>query len=259
MKTIRKIPLLLFFVLFFCDCKTTKISTTFYDLNLANETKIIFLIDISSSMGDYDGKVLEKQHLKNVVVGTAEILIDEAVDFPVSDVVELFRKPQKPALNKLDKVKNRLIPVIEGLEENATFTIIYFGTKTRKWRNSMVPANRRNKKNAISFIKDIKPRGETNISMALEDAFKLAGKGAVNPNVPINVKTIVLLTDGSPTIGKIRKPDDIINKTAEWNSLRRININTIGLGSHSNTEFLRKLAEENGGTFVEHLDNQSGN
>lgn len=210
-------------------------------------------------MRDYDEKAYKERHLKSAAIGTAKIIIDEAADFPVSGVIDLFRKsPQLPS-NKLDKVKKRLIPVIEGLEEGATFTMIFFGTKTRKWRNIMVPANKRNKKNAISFIKDIKPRGETNISMALEEAFKLAGEGTSNPGEPLNVKTIVLLTDGSPTIGKIRKPGDIIDKTAEWNSLRRVNINTIGLGSHSNSDFLRKLAEENGGTFVEHLDDQPEN
>jgi uncharacterized protein YegL len=94
----------------------------------------------------------------------------------------------------------------------------------------------------------MKSKGGTNISDALEAAFNIIGTGT---NSSSQVETIFLLTDGAPTRGKITKRDSIIAKTAEWNSLRQVRINAIGLGDDCNVKFLKELANENNGIFVQ--------
>lgn len=67
----------------------------------------------------------------------------------------------------------------------------------------------------------------------------------------MGVETIFLFSDGAPTSGKIRNTDKIVSKTSEWKSAKRVKIHTIGLGEDCDKDFMKKLAAENGGQFID--------
>jgi Mg-chelatase subunit ChlD len=143
------------------------------------------------------------------------------------------------------------MPSIRGLSEDTYFTIIVFENKIEKWKKDLVPATGANKNLAIAYLERLKSGGGTNISDALEESFVLAGPGATSNDANLGVETIFLLSDGSPTAGKTTNTDAIVRKTAEWNSAKRIKIHTIGLGEDCDKDFMKKLADENGGTFID--------
>jgi len=56
------------------------------------------------------------------------------------------------------------------------------------------------------------------------------------------------LSDGDPTAGRIIDQDDILREIRRMNRLRQIVIHTISFGA---SPFLKRLAEQNGGQYVE--------
>lgn len=138
---------------------------------------------------------------------------------------------------KLEVVREELINAIKAMDKRYKFNIIFYSTGVAKWRPSLVKATEENKKEAIEFIKGRPPAGMTNIYAAL----KLAMEDS-------EVKLIILLTDGQPTVGVTDK-EKILADVRKWNKYRRIQINTIGLqGQDVDPGFLRRLAEQNKGT-----------
>ena len=62
--------------------------------------------------------------------------------------------------------------------------------------------------------------------------------------------TIYFMTDGTPTVGKLKKPEEILAAVREWNRTAHITIHAIGVGAECDAAFLKALADENGGVFV---------
>lgn len=244
------IPILLLF--FFSYCTSEKLNS-FYGIDTNVGNKIVYLIDVSASMGGKKEKIKEFDSFvkEEIAIGVKKETHKAVKDLPGGEIVavasgvlvdELLKEKKK-----LPKAKKQLISSIKGLNENASFTIIFFGSKIKKWQDNLVPASEFNKNRAISYIKQMKSKGGTNMSDAIEEAFNIIG---METNTSSQVETIFLLTDGAPTRGKTTKRDSIIAKTAEWNQLRQVRINTIGLGDDCKVEFLNELANENNGIFV---------
>ena len=64
--------------------------------------------------------------------------------------------------------------------------------------------------------------------------------------------TVFFLTDGKPTVGDIIDSAVLLSWFAEHNRFARMHINVITFGSQeTNDRFLRRLAVENGGKFVQ--------
>jgi len=244
------IPILSLFIFSYCAPKKLN---SYYGIDANVSNKIVYLVDVSASMGGKKEKIIEynsfvkgeiaagvkreaHKAVKNLpggeIVGTASVVL-----------VDQLMKEKK----KLTKAKKQLVSSIKGLNENVSFTVIFFGTKIKKWQDNLVRASEFNKSRAISYVKQMKSKGGTNMSDALEAAFNIIRMGT---NTSSQVETIFLLSDGAPTRGKITKRDSIIAKTAEWNRLRQVRINTIGLGNDCKVEFLNELANENNGIFI---------
>lgn len=153
---------------------------------------------------------------------------------------------------RLDYVKESLAAAIEQqLDDDDTFNIIAFSTEVRPWKRKLTKASAAGKRDALRWVRALRPDGETNISDALELAFQ-------HPDVD----TIYFLTDGMPTHGKTTLTDEILGQVRGWNAGRSVRVNTIaflaGDGAAFNvveakdmsSSFLRALADQNGGTFT---------
>jgi len=138
--------------------------------------------------------------------------------------------------SRLDQSKKELLKVLGQLGKDAHVNLIFFDDRLEPWRKMLVPI-RPNLKEAQALVAKVAPRGSTNIFDALDAAF--AHKDA---------DTIYLLSDGDPTNGRIIDPDDILHEIRRMNRLRQIVIHTISFGS---SRFMKALAEQNGGRYVE--------
>lgn len=137
---------------------------------------------------------------------------------------------------RLEQSKKELLKVLGQLGKDAQVNLIFFDDRLEPWRKMLVPI-KPNLKEAQALVAKVAPRGSTNIFDALDAAF--AHKDA---------DTVYLLSDGDPTNGRIIDPDDILREIRKMNRLRQLVIHTISFGS---SKFMKSLAEQNGGQYVE--------
>lgn len=137
---------------------------------------------------------------------------------------------------RIDQAKKELSRVLSQLGPNAQVNMVFFDDRIEPWHKGLVPI-KASLKEAQAIVGRLAPRGQTNIFDALDFAFSHK-----------DADTIYLLSDGDPTNGRVIDPDDILREIRKMNRLRQIVIHTISFGP---SRFMRSLAEQNGGIYVE--------
>ncbi|MCX7703453.1 MAG: HEAT repeat domain-containing protein [Planctomycetota bacterium] len=141
---------------------------------------------------------------------------------------------------KLDIAKGELARCLDKLTQKVKFNIITFHTEFSLLQPKLIKASDEAKKASLNFVSKLSPQMDTNIYDALEAALS-------DPEVD----TVYLLSDGLPNTGKIHTPEGILRKIREVNATRRVVINTIAFGKDAGIDFLKKLAAENRGKFID--------
>jgi Mg-chelatase subunit ChlD len=184
---------------------------------------------------------------------------------------ERFKDGNYPSFKRIDIVKTELKRTVQDLESYVKFNIVSFATDIKRWKKTLVTANVLNKSSASTWIRRLESiggsskedlasvgltgsanleAGRTNTYGALMDALGAAGRGRKDKNYEVSVDTIFFLSDGRPSHGKYVDTDDILREVREANELRKVVIHTIALGEFEK-DFMRNLAEQNGGIFVD--------
>ena len=210
---------------------------------------------------------------------TQAVFYGVSVNNPIF-VVDLSLSMTMP-IARFETLKKELRQAINGLAKlNGTFDIIIFSDKAKIWKGKMVSA-KEHKNEAFKWIDQMRPGGYTNIYDALEMAIRGSNAGSkftavVSDKGSVGPEEICLQTDGSPTAGKYVKAKDILNAIRVLNKTKKITIHTIGIdvarrftgggmgpgggppGSGGGgergmpvPEFLKKLAEQNGGVYTQ--------
>lgn len=135
---------------------------------------------------------------------------------------------------RIEEAKRQLSRVVTDLPKEAVFNLIYFESRVHSLAKKSKKATKKSKAAALKSVAQLKATGGTNIHDALKLAFEDQG-----------IDTIYLLSDGSPSAGKITDPNALATEVARWNQTRRIRIHTISIGSKS--RFMERLAKESGG------------
>lgn len=220
-------------------------TTTFGGITTTS-TRVLFIIDISGSM---DELVVERERF--------------------SAGYQDFRK--------LTIVKTELSRTLDSLDEHTIFNIVAFASDLKPWKKYLVPANIVNRSSAQAWLKRLQPlggneaqdlaaaglsgsanlaAGKTNTYKALMNAFGIdpaarsapvTGDRAVLKN---KLDTVFFLSDGRPSTGKLVDTREILESVTETNEMYKIVFHTIAIGDFQK-DFLRSLASDNGGVFVD--------
>jgi HEAT repeat protein len=193
--------------------------------------KMVFIIDVSSSMAD-------------------KIVIP--ADAPPSAAEEY------PDRVKMEIAKRELIDILSTLDKNVWFNVITFAGRVKMWQDNLVPGSMRTA--AIKFVADLKPipqatrksggdEQKTNTYAALAAAFDQSDAAVPNWKSRTQVDTIFLVTDGCPTAGEIVEVPKLIDTVCEWNRTRGIVIHVICFDKQDGQR-LAPLALRNGGKYV---------
>lgn len=195
-------------------------STSFYGLK-TDSKHIIFVIDISGSMGEQGG-VDEQGQMR--------------VDVAKRELVNAIRS----------------LAAEDGDERGqATFNVVSYNAEVQVFKaGKMIPATKRNKEKAFAWIEKLQAIGATNIFDALVQAFEIIGTRRLSKQYEEGADTVFLMTDGKPTAGKVMDPQLIRQEIGKINRDRKITIHTIGVGKDHDADFLRKLAAENNGEYL---------
>ncbi len=193
--------------------------------------KMIFIIDVSSSMDD-----------KIVIPAEAP----ESV------------KAEYPSRVKMEIARKALVDLLATLDSNVYFNIVTFAGRVNLWQESLAPASAKNA--AIKFVSKLEPvrasgkgmgsdEQKTNTFGALKAAFGLADAEVANWKARTKVDTIFLVTDGEPTAGEIIEVPKLIRAITDLNKTRGVVVHVICFDRMAG-ERLRPLAELNGGKYV---------
>jgi hypothetical protein len=149
---------------------------------------------------------------------------------------------------RLDKAKQELVHALNGLSEDAQFTIVVYSTDVRTWKKSLEPASPKNKASARKFVEELKPEGATNIFDALVASMEIAAPPAKGREP--GADTIFFMTDGQPTHGKVIDAHQILDEVTRRNRALGVTLHTVGVSKEQNSAFLLNLAKRNGGRYV---------
>ncbi|PIE25516.1 MAG: hypothetical protein CSA62_01075 [Planctomycetota bacterium] len=160
-------------------------------------------------------------------------------------------KGESANMTRLEACKAELVDTIKRLVNGKKFNVISYSDLPHQWKPKLVVANEASKKEAIAWVRALKPNSSTNIHDAMQMAFGLAGRGGRDKYYETEVDTIYLLSDGSPTTpdGKPDNIDKILKAVRTWNAMNRVTVHAIAIGQHLNVQFMQRLAAENGGEF----------
>ncbi|MDP7062249.1 MAG: VWA domain-containing protein [Planctomycetota bacterium] len=137
---------------------------------------------------------------------------------------------------RIDIAKGELRKAIEAFPKSSTFDIVNFGKSAWSWKEELVSATSKTKKQALAHVDDLQLSWGTEVYIALREAF-------CDPRAD----TILLLTDGDPQLSLLQDRDAMRRLVVQWNRTRHTTIDCITIGT--NRAWLRKLAEATGGRY----------
>ena len=125
--------------------------------------------------------------------------------------------------------------------EAAEFNVVVFNGQVGTWQSQLVPATPENQQAAAVFV------------AAQELAFATISYDALEAALGFDTEAIYFLTDGAPYGGKISQPAQIVAALSQMNRLRRVSINSIGIGvgrpGNAFDTFLRTLSRKTTGSI----------
>jgi len=168
----------------------------------------------------------------------------------VLDVSGSMTEEATGAVTKISRAKEELLQAVSSLGKQSKFNVVFYSDPVRRWQKKMVKGGASSSKKLKKTLDKLAANGATNTYGALMDALALAGVGGYDPKYKAHVDTIYFLSDGHPTVGAVLDPSRILEEVKSLNRLRRITIHSVGVGKNHNVDFMRKLAEENGGMYA---------
>lgn len=148
--------------------------------------------------------------------------------------------------------EKNLNQTLNRLNKDVEFNLILFGDQVHLWKPKLTLKNDRYVRQALSVLSQAPLKPGTNTYGALEAALQQQG-----------VDTIFFLSDGYPTFGPYRKPEEVLQEITKQNQQKKIRINTVGIfrggppAGYEDSEpdkeelktFMRQLAQANFGTY----------
>jgi HEAT repeat protein len=200
---------------------------TFFGITTESQ-RVLFVLDLSGSM---DFSMVPKNNP------------DDSRDKP-------FDMPEPGEPSRLDVAKRDLVKAIGGLKDGAAFHLVLFASDVWTWSDDLATMNAEVRAEVFDYVENVDAVGGTNVYGALERAFDLAGaNGGGQWSEPV-VDTIYFLTDGRASVGVTTDPEEILAYVRQRNGSAGITLHTIGLSDAHDAVLLRRMAEENGGTYV---------
>jgi hypothetical protein len=147
-----------------------------------------------------------------------------------------------------EKAEQELIDAVKGLPSTHTFSVVLFNERVWRFRDRPMPARPQEKLDLSLYLREQETKSYTNIYDALELTLGQAGLGPQKVEPPPGLDELVLLSDGFPNRGRIRKTEDLLRAIREMNQ-GKVLIHTVSLGDDPHP-LLPTLAEQNGGRYV---------
>ncbi|MCI0435502.1 MAG: VIT and VWA domain-containing protein [Gemmatimonadetes bacterium] len=144
---------------------------------------------------------------------------------------------------KIDQARRALTQLLGTLDSNDRFRLISFSSTVRTYRADWTRATSQEIERAQEWVDALAAEGGTNISGALDEAFRLSSP---EPRLPV----VLFMTDGLPSVGE-RNPEHIARMAEQARGRSRVF--AVGVGHDVNTYLLDRLgaAGRGGAQYVQ--------
>ncbi len=163
---------------------------------------------------------------------------------------------------KIAVAKHHLETTVENLSHECQFGLVTFALRGTAWKKRLVPATKASKKSFCAYLDRLRCGPHTNVWAGLKRALDLEVI-THGSRYPTEVDEIFILSDGSPTTGQIRDPEQILATVTDLNHVNRIRINTVFIEGKDDARFpgqpdwkmsaaelMERIAAQNGGRFL---------
>lgn len=140
--------------------------------------------------------------------------------------------------SKMTQARQALRQLLDTLEPRDRFRLIAFQSSVTSFAGGWTQATAAERERARRWIEDLRAEGGTNISGALEEAFRL-------PSPRERLPIVLFLTDGLPSVGE-RDPEQIARRAESSRGAARIF--AFGVGYDVNTLLLDRLGSAGRGS-----------
>ena len=208
---------------------TTNRYQKFFNIRIQSD-RVLFVLDFSGSMAE-----------------------------PIELTTRTTGAPPGQKTTKAELVVREIERLIMSLPDGALVNLVVFSEGVRVWREeggrpALIRLDDESRDDLLgSFLPSLRANGPTNLHGALAKALDFGGRGLYDKYYRAGFDTLCVISDGAPTVGEVTDKDEIRRRVREANSLRKIAIHCITFGDSNDTDFLRMLAQENGGRHV-HVD-----
>ncbi len=142
---------------------------------------------------------------------------------------------------KIEQAREALTFVVNNLRDDDTFNIIAYDDRVESFRPELQRFTPESRKDALTFVDNIRAGGSTNIDEALTTALGMIEDDS-RPSY------VLFLTDGLPTAGQT--DEQTIAKHARSSNTKDARLFAFGVGFDVNARLLDRLSTNNRGTSV---------
>ncbi|MBL9078805.1 MAG: VWA domain-containing protein [Planctomycetes bacterium] len=151
---------------------------------------------------------------------------------------------------RLRAAKEQLAAAVQAMPDESTFEVVTFAGEAKRWTGAAVRSGSRSLRSLTELTSRWRAHGGTNLYAALAEALGFERQRWADPGTG-KVDEVFVLSDGEPTAGPVQDGDELLRLCTEANKYARIRIHAVFTGSGPGGELLRRLAEQNGGVFVQ--------
>jgi hypothetical protein len=156
----------------------------------------------------------------------------------------------RAAVTRLDAAKEQLVLAAQAMAPESQYYLMTFADKARTWTREPIHPDRRSTRSLTGLLSRLNAHGGTNLYAGLIAALEIEGRTYGDKALP-KIDELFLLSDGDPTAGEVRDTDTICELVRQANRYAKVRINAVFTGTGKGAALLQRLAEENGGVFVQ--------
>ncbi len=151
---------------------------------------------------------------------------------------------------RLAAAKEQLVLAAQAMPAESQYYVFTFADRARTWTSTPIQPGRRNLGSLTELLSRLQPHGGTNVYDGLQTALQW-GERRYGEMAKTRIDELFVLTDGEPTAGTVTDTDDLLELVRESNKYAKVRIHAVFTGTGKGSDWLRKLAEENGGVYVQ--------
>jgi len=156
----------------------------------------------------------------------------------------------RTARTRLEAAKEQLVLAAQVMAPGSQYYLLTFADKARTWTRTPIRPDRRSTRSLTGLLSRLNANGGTNLYAGLISALEIEGRSYGDLALP-KIDELFILSDGDPTSGEVQDTDLLCELVQQANKYAKIRINAVFTGAGKGAALLRRLAEDNGGVFVQ--------